>query len=1021
MVSIGPTIQIKGEDSYRLAVRKIIQETKELNSEMDLLVSQFDKNTSGLEKNKRQHELLEKQIESSTKQHEKLVEGLEKANQKHEDSKPILEAAKKKVEDLTKKEAELKAKLDEVEKSNGKNSEEWKNAKDAVTAATNELKSAEKELQQADEEFSRSGRVLADWQTTVNKAETELNNLNKEFEKTSPVKAWGEELNNAGEKMEKFGENLTKYVTTPLMGLSTYAVKAASDFEDGMAKIFTIAVDGAEPMEKMHDELIKLSNETGFGLEDLSEATYQAVSASVDATKAVEFMGDATKLARAGFTTTTKAVDVLSTIINSYQMKVEDAAYISDVLLKTQNDGKLIIDELASSLGIIVPMASNYNVGLEQIAASYATMTKQGVPASKATTFLRAVFTELEKESSDVADILMNKTGKSFAQLMGSGMDLSEVLRILYNEAGQDAEKFQRLFGNVRATQAVAALVTGDFSILEMELKRMENATGQTDKALEQLETPSLKAKRAVNQLKNSAMSLGETMIDMLYPSFESATSKIKDLTDAFIALSPETKAVIVNGIALAASVGPVVTLLGKAAKYIGGLMLGTASIVPLIAGAAAAFGGLAIAAHAMNVEHIENIRAENDLGLVMSEQITKLQELKDAHKDFKVSMQEKNTETLNEVSYVRDLVAQYDSLVGKNGKVKDSNKKLADTLLGEIATSLGMTKEEVKDLTDKHGKLSKSIEKNIQDYQKQAEAAVYTEQLTEATRRRTAAEKIERDTLAELTSTSEIANETSKRLGDAQRTINDALAAGKPVTQDMIDELAGATVANKQAQEQMMALRGNLEEARKEVSSASEDIEFYGDKLDGLSGKSKKTADDIEKDSKRSSSAVKTSVDESSKALDNASKGSYNSGADFMKGFARGIDDYAYLAARAASTAGNTAYRTLNNTVQVASPSKLTHQTGEYFVEGFANALNEGIPMLGNMAEKLGLSASSGLGFGSYIPETASVVNNTKTISAPISIALTVNGNVDNEEMFTRKIAENLVDLIKGERSVFA
>ena len=85
MVSIGPTIQIKGEDQYRLATRKIIQETKELKSEMDLLATQFEKNESAMSKTTKMHELYGKQIESSKAQLNQLVEGLEKANKKHED------------------------------------------------------------------------------------------------------------------------------------------------------------------------------------------------------------------------------------------------------------------------------------------------------------------------------------------------------------------------------------------------------------------------------------------------------------------------------------------------------------------------------------------------------------------------------------------------------------------------------------------------------------------------------------------------------------------------------------------------------------------------------------------------------------------------------------------------------------------------------------------------------------------------------------------------------------------------
>ena len=54
---------------------------------------------------------------------------------------------------------------------------------------------------------------------------------------------------------------------------------------------------------------------------------------------------------------------------------------------------------------------------------------------------INAMFTELEKGSSNVSKILMEKTGKSFAQLMGEGNSLADVLRILYNSVGNDNEQ----------------------------------------------------------------------------------------------------------------------------------------------------------------------------------------------------------------------------------------------------------------------------------------------------------------------------------------------------------------------------------------------------------------------------------------------------------------------------------------------------------------------------------------------------------------------------------------------------
>lgn len=1017
MVSIGPKIQIQGEDSYRLALRRIIQETKELSSEMDLLTSTFDKNTSTLEKGTRQHQLYAKQVEESEKEVSKIAEGLEKANQKHEDAVKAYDEQAKKLESLKETQSQYQAELKKAWETGSDVSEEMTKK---IAANEQAVADAEKETQKYADEVERSGRVLADWETSANKAETELNNLRKGFEDTKPLKVWGEQFQEVGEKMSDFGEQLTKYVTLPLAGLATASVKSAAEFEDGMAKIYTIAMDSTEPMEKMREELIQLSNDTGFSLNDLAEATYQTVSASVDATQATEFMTHAVKLARAGFTTTTRAVDILTTVMNSYGKETYDVEYLTDLLLKTQNDGKVIIDQLASSIGVIIPLAANYHVGIEQIAAAYATMTKQGVPAERATTFMRALFTELENKSKDVAEVLENETGKSFAQLMDSGSSLADVLEILYNKMDKNSESYQQLFKNVRSGQAAASLAADDFGILNTELDRMQNVAGLTDRALEQMETPALKAKRAVNQLKNSSVELGESIIQKFTPMFEKGTSKIKEMTDAFNKLSPASMETIINAGLLAASIAPIITIGGKLISYVGALMAGTAPLLPLIAGVTAGFMALATAAQVSNIEHIEAIKNEHGLTDAMKEQLTEMDAFKTAHEEFQQSMQDRNTATLNEVAYIQELVTQYDALVGKNGEVSEENKATADFILGELATALGMEVSQVKELTDENGKLSQSIQQTIEDYKNEAFAAVMKEELTEATRRKIEAERIEAETTENLKEATLKANDSARELTDAQNAINTALDQGIPVTQDMIDRLADATAANKLDQDAVWALREELGEAQAATSDASEDIDYYTQKLKENAEQAEKTGDKVEQSAKDGETAVKTSVDNSVTAIKNGD--TEGAALQFVKGFAGGIDKYAYMATSAAGNMGANASKALRNKLQIASPSKVTEEIGDYFVEGFANSISDGISELEYLGEKLGASAMNGLSLGSYMPESYGNTYNTKTISAPISLSVTVEGgNVDDPESFTRSIAENLAELLQSESGVFA
>ena len=47
-------------------------------------------------------------------------------------------------------------------------------------------------------------------------------------------------------------------------------------------------------------------------------------------------------------------------------------------MITTQNLGKTTVDELASSMGTVIPVANASNFSIEELSASYAQLTKNG-------------------------------------------------------------------------------------------------------------------------------------------------------------------------------------------------------------------------------------------------------------------------------------------------------------------------------------------------------------------------------------------------------------------------------------------------------------------------------------------------------------------------------------------------------------------------------------------------------------------------------------------------------------------
>lgn len=180
----------------------------------------------------------------------------------------------------------------------------------------------------------------------------------------------------AGEKLSKVGTAMTAGLTVPLISAGTAATKMAVDYESSFAKVSTLLDANVVNYQEYKNQLLDASSESKIAIDEFSEAVYSSISAGVDQTKAISFTTDAMKLAKGGFTDGAKAVDVLTTAINGYNLKSSDATRISDLLITTQNLGKTTVDELASSMGTVIPVASSVNFNINELSASYAQLTK---------------------------------------------------------------------------------------------------------------------------------------------------------------------------------------------------------------------------------------------------------------------------------------------------------------------------------------------------------------------------------------------------------------------------------------------------------------------------------------------------------------------------------------------------------------------------------------------------------------------------------------------------------------------
>ena len=107
---------------------------------------------------------------------------------------------------------------------------------------------------------------------------------------SSEGKRMRKSIESAGKSINAVGTKITASVTAPILGLGVACGKMASDFEDGIAKVSTIADLSVMSLDAIRSSTIDLSNQLGVSVSEISEAQYNAISAGAATEKSLDLV-----------------------------------------------------------------------------------------------------------------------------------------------------------------------------------------------------------------------------------------------------------------------------------------------------------------------------------------------------------------------------------------------------------------------------------------------------------------------------------------------------------------------------------------------------------------------------------------------------------------------------------------------------------------------------------------------------------------------------------------------------------
>jgi len=253
-------------------------------------------------------------------------------------------------------------------------------------------------------------------------------------------------------------------------------VAAARDYEISLAEIQTIGRGFRDDFEGLSDQVREFSDLVGAPIETVAEGVYQALSNQVtDAAHSMEFMAAAQKFATASVTETSASVALLSSVINSYNMEVEDAAIVGGKLAEIIELGRLRGEEFANSFGRITVLAAQLGIALDEVGAAVATLTVSGLKYNEASTLMLNIMLKLIRPTEELKK-QYKELGIAGAEAGIQAYGFQGFLDKLSEKAGSSATALGKMWGRVRAIRGVLGLANESAEQYAENLEKISKA-----------------------------------------------------------------------------------------------------------------------------------------------------------------------------------------------------------------------------------------------------------------------------------------------------------------------------------------------------------------------------------------------------------------------------------------------------------------------------------------------------------------------------------------------------------------
>ena len=336
---------------------------------------------------------------------------------------------------------------------------------------------------------------------------------------TSASQLLSDSLIRYNQSIELF-QNLSGSVSQLSSTLNSLTVESRS-FSGAMAAVNTMAGKSIDGFEKIKEQVSDLSKTIPIARDELANGLYQVISNGVPEDNWIDFLEKSARASVGGIADLGETVKVTSTIIKNYGLEWDAAGDIQDKIQLTAKNGVTSFEEMAQALPRVSSQAANLGVGVDELMASFATLTGVSGNTAEVSTQLAAIFTALIKPSGEAAEMAQEMGIQFDAAAIKAAGGMSNFISKLSRDVKSYAESsgmleqeiYGKLFGSAESLRALIPLTNQLSETFHKNVGAMADSTGVVDSAFETVVNT---GKAKLQMLNNSLGEVSDTIQSLI-------------------------------------------------------------------------------------------------------------------------------------------------------------------------------------------------------------------------------------------------------------------------------------------------------------------------------------------------------------------------------------------------------------------------------------------------------------------------------------------------------------------------